>query len=355
MAGTAYCRYSQRNITKQSGGRYNYSEIWIVPDIKNTGDADSEVSSSWEHEALNADGLPQVGDINQDGGVVVVSVAPRSLENQGWAYVDVRYQEDPLTLVAEVNYFGETKIKPAWRGYATNASVTLPTIPDISSAGPMSAINEETPATFYYNTQLDIRNGAGDRFDPPVTYECPLERVEITFHSSFEWHDTQDWKLYLKHWNKVDFTVVSKDPDNDSNTKTRVFPAGTLYLKDKRAPLIKEPYYHRLITLSFLYDPDTWGVRLVNAGPRCHTNQKGSKAPKNGLIPVTDTFGRPYNGIAELDEKGNQLVSDSGTGVLPEALIFAWWPINDYVTPVDVYGADFTQLDLFTPERELDV
>ncbi len=36
----------------------------------------------------------------------------------------------------------------------------------------------------------DIRNSAGDRFNPPVTYEMPMERVEIVFHPSLLWHDT---------------------------------------------------------------------------------------------------------------------------------------------------------------------
>ena len=36
---------------------------------------------------------------------------------------------------------------------------------------------------------MPIRNTAEDRFNPPVTYEAPLEQIRITKHVSLSWHD----------------------------------------------------------------------------------------------------------------------------------------------------------------------
>ena len=130
---------------------------------------------------------------------------------------------------------------------------------------------------------------------------------------------------------------------------------------DLRAPLVKEPFFHRLVTCVFLFDPDLWGARLPDMGPRClkHLGPDGSGGVK--LIPwtsdgkgrgtVTDALGRPYSGSAELDGEGNQLLPNSD-GSMPSATIYQWWPVND---DGNLFSADFGDLDLFTPERTLDV
>ena len=352
MAGTPYCRYSNRNITQRSGGRYDYTETWVIPGIINT---DSVVGTTnypintWQNEALQALGTT-IGDINQDGGVVCVSVNPKSLDNQATAYVDVRWQEDPLTLATDVHYFSATKTKPAWQGMAT----TPGTIPNVNASS------------------KDIRNSAGDRFNPPVTYEAAMERIEITCHRSIQWHDTGqgpggrltwigDWSLYLKRWNVRTFTVTQNDPDKIANKSTRTFSPGSLMLVDKRAPLVKEPYYHRLVTCVFLYDPDLWGQRVPDIGPRCykHLGQSGGAMaqvsyPGGGLGPVTDAMGRPFGGVAELDGSGNQLLPSGSAmpALVPGTNYFQWWPVDDYGY---TYSADFTELQLFTPERTLKI
>ena len=88
------------------------------PKHRKTGGGEDTPSTAWQHEVLNATGLPQLGDINQDGGYICVSLVARSLADQGTADVDVTYIEDPLTLVTEVHYFGQSKPKPAWQGIA---------------------------------------------------------------------------------------------------------------------------------------------------------------------------------------------------------------------------------------------
>ena len=70
-----------------------------------------------------------------------------------------------------------------------------------------------------------------------------------------------------------------------------------------------------------------------------------------GRGTVTDALGRPYSGSAELDGEGNQLLPDSD-GSMPSATIYQWWPVND---DGNLFSADFGDLDLFTPERTLDV
>ena len=120
MAGNAFLRYSHRVATQRTGGRYDLRELWQVPNITNTGGGEDTPSTAWQHEALAADGLPQIGDWSQDGQMVCTCLTPKSLDNQGFAYVDVRWQEDPLTLATEVHYFSASKTKPAWQGRATN-------------------------------------------------------------------------------------------------------------------------------------------------------------------------------------------------------------------------------------------
>ena len=359
MADQAYCKYSSRNLTKHSGGRYEYTEIWIVPNILNTlsvvglNDGADQPSNTWQDEAQNAPGLPKIGDINQDGGFVCTSIAPRSMDDQGTAYVDVRWQEDPLTLATEVHYFSQSKTKPAWQGWPAPCD----TVPDNNDL--TNAFADAPDMTF------DVRNSAGDRFNPPVTYQAPMERIEITFHCSLDYHDTGgdsetfegDWDNYVNHWNKSDFTVTQVDPDNAANNSSRTFPAGSLMFIDKRAPLIKEPFFHRLITCVFLYDPDLWATRVPDMGPRTTaflklsggslTQQYYDPSGKKATGTVTDCLGRPFGGSAELDGTGKQLLPGQ------PAVILAWWPI-DSVT-IGLLNAEFDDLDLFTPERDLNV
>lgn len=348
MAGTAYPRYSQRTVTKRSGGRYDCTEQWIVPEIENTGTVDDPPADAWQHEALGADGLPQIGDWSQDGQMLCVSLTPKSLDNQGWAYVDVRWQEDPLTLATEVHYFSASKTKPAWQGRAVYpAGSYVPTNSD-------DDLFDDDPIE-------DIRNSAGDRYNPPVTYDVAMQRVEIVTRMSLQAYDAIDWDTFLKHWNENDYDVTQKDPDNSANDSTTPFPEGSLMMVDLRAPLVKEPFFHRLVTCVFLFDPDLWGARLPDMGPRClkHLGPDGSGGVKlipwtsdgNGRGTVTDALGRPYSGSAELDGEGNQLLPDSD-GKMPQAKIYQWWPVND---DGNLFSADFGDLDLFTPERTLDV
>jgi hypothetical protein len=340
MAGDAYLRYSNRTVTKRAGGRYDLVEMWIVPGIENTAGGDTNPETAWQNEALEADGLPEIGDINQDGGYVCTSLTPRSLDDQGTAYVDVRWQEDPLTLRTEVHYFSMSKTKPAWRG-----------------AGVPSGL---PPGLIVPGIDVrDVRNSAGDRYNPPVTYEMGMERIEITFHASLKWHDEgRDWSKYLKHWNKSDYTVKQWDPDNPDNSSERTFPEGSLMFVDKRAPLVKEPFFHRLVTCVFLYDPDLWGMRLPDMGPRCrkyivveHGTCELRDYPARGIGTVTDCFGRPFSGPAELDGEGGQLLPDVD-GHMPPAKIYQWWPVDD---DDNLFSAEFDDLELFLPERSLSV
>ena len=366
MADDAFLRYSHRTATKQTGGRYDLHELWQVPNIENTGGGNNDPSDSWQNEALAADGLPQLGDYNEDGGYICTSVVARSLDDQGTADVDVSWIEDPLTLVSEVNYFGQSKPKPAWQGYAQQYG------------GPDNDPPPTAPPTsdelFEFDELHDIRNTADDRYNPPVQYDIPLERIEVTFRASLKWHDSGvcagqngpgtdfvgNWDKYLKRWNISDYTVTQTDPDNADNSSSRTFPAGTLLLFDKRAPLVKTPYFHRVVTLIFLYDPDMWCSRLPDMGPRC----RKYLATRDGQIvqieppgypvarvAVTDTMGRPFGGSAELDGHGNQMIPDS-TGKMPSAVIFMWWPVDDNG---DLLSAEFDDLEAFTPERTLNV
>ena len=124
---TAFLRYSNRGTVKRSGGRYEYTDMWQVPGIisvnspdgDGTGAINRPGTNTWLHEALFADNLPQIGDQDQDGGMVCVALQPRSTADQGTAEVEVKWQEDPLTLPTEVHYFSAGKIKPAWTGVHT--------------------------------------------------------------------------------------------------------------------------------------------------------------------------------------------------------------------------------------------
>ena len=365
MAGVPYLKYSYRGATQRSAGRYEYTEVWMVPDIQNTvgpegAGAGAKLQpaavTTWQHEALNS-GIPAIGDQSGKaqgwtaglGGMVVASIQPRSLDDQGTATIDIHWQEDPLTLPTEVHYFTSSKIKPALRGLQTNVFNGV-------AIDPINGPNNN-PRT--NSTVWDIRNSANTRFNPPVTYEAPLERIEITCRCSLAYHDQFDWSQYVKRWNSRPFTIVTNDPDNALNTSDRLFPKiASLFLADKRAPLVKEPYLHRLLTLTFLYDPDTWAVRVADMGPVANfaaPPPAGWTAnwPTTGLCPVVDMYGHAFGGLAELDGHGKQLFPTTLTDptTMPAAVIYAWWPVaSDGFSPL---AADFNDFDLFTPERIL--
>ena len=91
-------------------------------------------------------------------------------------------------------------------------------------------------------------------------------------------------------------------------------------LMDVRAPLVKEPYFHRLVTCIFFYDPDMWCQRLARHGaavpevpgdPTSGSVRPGRSARlPQARVAVTDTLGRPFGGSAELDGHGNQAIPD---------------------------------------------
>ena len=87
--------------------------------------------------------------------------------------------EDPLTLVTEVNYFGQSKPRPAWQGwcdeYGGPSNTPAPTAPPTADE------------LFDFDLIFDIRNSADDRYNPPVQYDIPLERIEVTFRTSLKW------------------------------------------------------------------------------------------------------------------------------------------------------------------------
>ena len=374
MADDAYLRYSNRVATERSGGRYDLSEIWIVTNIDNTDGGLGTPPDSWENEALNATGLPELGDANQDGGYICISRSPRSTDDQGTAYVEVRYVEDPLTLVTEVHYFGQMKQKPAWQGILIPYGAVG--TPPVATAAPTTPPTSTVDDLFDFDLIDDIRNSAGDRWSPQPGYNVPLQRVEICFRASLSWFDTGvaagdtapgtaftgNWEDYIGRWNETDYEVTQVDPDNSDNNTSVTYPAGTLMLMDVRAPLVKEPYFHRLVTCIFCYDPDMWCSRLPDMGPRCkkHLGPDGSGGVKQipwtkdgkGRGTVTDALGRPYSGAAELDGNAAQLVPTGSDGALPAACIYQIWVVDENE---DLLNAEFDDLDLFTPERTLNI
>ncbi len=349
---TAFLRYSHRNTTKRAGGRYEYTDVWQVPGIisvnspdgDGTGAINRPGTNTWAHEALFATNLPQVGDQSQDGGMVCVALRPRSTANQSVAEIEVVWQEDPLTLPTLVHYFSAAKVKPAWRGYRV-----------APGANPLTA---DDPVTGSPAAPVDVRNTAADRYNPPVTYQAPLLQIRITKHVSLAWFDSIDWSQYEKNWNGVSFDVTTTDPDKDANSSTRSFPACTLFLDDVQAPEVQEPYLHRILTCTFLYDPDTFGVRVANLGPRANftaDNEPDGWAgawPTAGLCPVIDSYGKPFGGLAELNNDGSQMFPSTLTDptTMPAAIVHAWWPVNDDDV---LFDCDFDALSLFAPARTL--
>ena len=343
---TAFLRYSNRGTLKRSGGRYEYTNVWQVqnilsvnsPDGDGTGAINRPGTNTWLHEALFADNLPQIGDQSADGGMVCVALRPRSTADQGTAEIDVTWQEDPLTLPTQVHYFSAGKVKPAWTG----------------SRAPRG----DDPTTWGTGS-IAIRNRAGDRYNPPVTYKAPLEQIRITKHVSLAWHDGIDWSQYVKHWNNAAWNVVTNDPDKPANSSTRSFPLiASLFFCDKQAPEVQEPYLHRILTCTFLFDPDLFGILVANLGPRANFTAANRPAgwtgawPTNGLCPVIDAYGKPFGGLAELNEDGSQMFPTTLTDptTMPDPIVDAWYPTD---ADENMFDADFNDLDLFSPERTL--
>ena len=255
MAGTAYPRYSQRTATKRSGGRYDCTEQWIVPEIENTGTVGDTPSDAWQHEALNADGLPQIGDQNQDGHNDLRLADPQEPRQPGLGLCRCALagrSVDPGHGSALL--FGQQDEARLAGPRSTTAGSYVPSNSD-------DDLFDDDPIE-------DIRNSAGDRYNPPVTYDVAMQRVEIVTRMSLQAYDAIDWGSYLKHWNEAAYDVTQKDPDNSDNDSTATYTEGSLMMVDLRAPLVKEPFFHRLVTCVFLFDPDLWGARLPDMGPR---------------------------------------------------------------------------------------
>ena len=97
-------------------------------------------------------------------------------------------------------------------------------------------------------------------------------------------------------------------------------------------------------------------------GPRCkkHLGPDGSGGVKQipwtkdgkGRGTVTDALSRPYSGAAELDGNAAQLVPTGSDGALPAACIYQIWVVDENE---DLLNAEFDDLDLFTPERTLNI
>jgi hypothetical protein len=77
-----------------------------------------------------------------------------------------------------------------------------------------------------------------------------------------------------------------------------------VFLSDLRASLVREPFYHYVVTGAFEVDEETWKKRLLDAGPQ-YKDDNGKK------IAFRDDNKVLFGGIGLLDGTGKKLASDA--------------------------------------------
>jgi len=282
--------YSQRGVSARAG--YHYS-AFLVYNVLDVGAGE---------DPTQADDLPYLGQKDTVLGYEAVCINLSSRlhpELESAAQVTVEWVEDPLSMPPEVSYFTSHKQVAAW--LATRALLGIPTDEARSFMGTDGEWNG-------YGTRLKTeivpRNSAGDLYNPPLSMDKPLIRLEVVRRRSCEeWY--ADTILYTKKTNLNPFAIEYLDGNGDVCWDGE-FDPGTVLLSDIRAPMIREPYYHRMVTYCFEIDPETWLKKVPNMGPRV-VKPGGSDSGTSKLELPLDDAGTKFHGSVPLRPGGEQV------------------------------------------------
>jgi hypothetical protein len=284
--------------------RYLVEEVGIEDDESDGGDGGETTDID---DPLTAEDLPKIGTTTKDGWVCAELSWELDANLETTAVVTADCVRDPCSLPLEVSIYSSHKQVAAWK--QTNA------------------MNEEVP----------ICNSCGDLYNPPLSYDKSVIRLEILRRYRNKDFDESWITDYVDHVNDDDFTIAYTDADG-SAISYGPFSANTVKLADLRAPSVRDPYYHKQALFVFEIDEDEWVKKVPDAGPRCF--DPNSPDPANPKRIPPQSGGRPFNGIALLDGSGYQITDEAQNSDDPND----WYVENEFaILPT----ADFDDLDLF--------
>ena len=213
----------------------------------------------------------------------------------------------PLTLVSEVHYFGQTKQKPAWQGILIPYGAVG--TPAVATAAPTTPPTSTTDDLFDFDSIEDIRNSAGDRWSR-ARIQRPLERIEVTFRASLKWHrygrpgrrgrplpDRLHRQLgrLRRPWNETRYVVTQTDPDNSDNDTTDLSRRHA-DAHGHRRPLVKEPYFHRLVTLHLPVRSGHVVHAASRHGAACQETPRPRRSQRGKQVPLDELPQGPRSG-----------------------------------------------------------
>lgn len=277
MAMEAKLAYSQRSAARSSEFNGTFQQVYNVTGVGVSDDP------------TLAEGLPEFGDRIADQWICSSMRGQTHPELEGVAQVTVDYTIDPVMQPIIVNIFTSHKTMAAWKARGGK------------TAGGRTIEDGE-----------QILNSAGDPYNPPLTWEKPLIRVEIVKRMANQDFDASWITDYAKHVNSTAFPIQYTDGNNHA-INLGTYEKHTVFLSEIRAPELYEPYYHRQVTYCLEIDQDTWSKKVPDMGPRCW------RADPNGklrLVLPRSEDGAFYSGAALLDGTGKQLkppARDDGT------------------------------------------
>jgi hypothetical protein len=235
---TAKLLYSNIEGNLRTGFRQRWIEVYQV-----TGWTRPSASALDDYTTIfDADGLPVIGDpmrtaftnpvTGQPLVLYYVEAAPRTVDPEDTVNITYTLQEDPTGRAIRVNQFSTHKMEAVWK----------------DDSGGL------------------VANMAGTPYIPGLQRARGIIRLEITkWYAVSDWYNTGfDITQYEDHLNDSDFQVQWID-GNGNSQETVVWPAGTVYLDDIRAPMVDEPYQHVQVSFMFLIDT------LEDAGPWANT------------------------------------------------------------------------------------
>jgi hypothetical protein len=319
MPPVATLAYSKVLITATSGHRQGWEAGFNVDGLTRSDDP------------LAAAGLPVLGMLDDSGWVCNSLEARLDPDLESFAAVVAQWTLDPIFLPIEISWYTSHDTRAAWKQQQPFGE------------------NDPNRADPYLATEHSERivNRAGDLYSPPLTYDRPLIRMEVVRRYRNEEFVPNVITDFCFHKNSNKFYLQYTD-GNGHVLDLGVFPAGSMYLADVRAPEVFEPYYHKQVTWSFEIDYDLWLKRVPNIGPRCTLAGLSASDPRYGKpFPPRDPNGALLNGLALLDRDGHQLQPTGNPPRLENGII-------DLVFNV-VGTADFNLLNLLDPVKIPDV
>lgn len=267
-----------------------FTETWLVRGYNDDDLYDVIIADAFEA------GLPEPGEEHPvETGWYVASAEFEQLGKEDNLQAVVTCQRDPELLPTEQQYFTNHVVEEA-------SQTEYETTGDSRNTG----VKADTGYT----------NSRGDPYSPAPQMPRPRVRWEVTKRVSYDNFDPEELSKYTDCTNKEPF----------GPTSDRQMPAHYVFLSDIRSVLVKQPYWHYVLTYCFEIDEENYDQWILDAGPM-YNDANGKK------VLFADDYGVSHGGINLLDGFGGE-----GDPETPSYNIFGMFA-----------EADFNELELFDP------